>query len=1075
MRIKSKLSLKSLLAVAAIVFPILLAPCTACADDVNAVNSSDWNTPSTWDVNSVPLGTQSVGAGLTGTPPYNVTIYSANASCASLDIANGSNLDLGSSYSLTTGSISIDNGNSSLTTNDSSGTIVPASASQPLYISLGGFANVNVPIVDNPSGPSSVTIYTNGNEVSFGNTNGVASAYSGGTTINFTNYMQLDTQNVGCFGTGPVTLNGNSSPYNLRLAYLQGQTNQLNINGGADLIGGSWNGPIILAANSLLWADGGVNLNGQISGSGGLAVQGGGASITSATNTYTGQTFVQNGGVLDVQAPLTNSGVAGPLGAPTGANAVIDLSNGGTLQLDFAQGGPFTTNRPINISAGNGVLNVNDNDTDFVFNGPITSSANGAAKTFVLNMGAMGNGDREEVDLNGVISDASDGSQLGLTVNFQTQSQSYNYANLTNTNTFTGPITLVQGANSPTGILTVGGLGYTPGGNAYACTPGTGSLNNGNYPGAISLGTSTVFNYCSSATQTLSGPISGPGTLMQSGPGVLTLTNSNNTYTGPTQVLSGGTLQIGAGGTIDNSNITVDSGGALAAVAGSTFTLSGSGQTLTVAGKVQGNVTVANGAVLNVQNGGSMAGNAPSETVTVNGMITPGTFGTQTATDGVGTIAIGDANYNVTLHLGSTGVYNWGISADGSTIGLINVIGAVTVDPGAVVQVNNFGGANIAGQQYTIMTWTSNTPPANVLRVTTAPPAPGTIVNWTGRGAPSLSWDTGNNWDLNGYSGGVVSIVGQSFVLSGLTATKIAPLSTSDVVIAPTGGVAAIGPANPATVASLSLGNGSDPTSLALQSAGTLTVTNGVTLNNNSTLSGTGMLATANLSVPSGTANLGGAITVAAGAVSVNGTANLNAASTLIASAVSGSGTVNFNGGAVKAAADFNFSGLGSAVVQSGGAVLNSNGHTLTLAQTLTSGGGVDGGLTVQGAGAVVVSASQAYTGATNVINGGTLKLQGVPFSPPVPGYSYWFNAANLGLANGASVTSWANGGSAGGSATAIMGNGFTPPTYIANALNGLGAVNLNGAGPALAARGQQHRDCLLRLCGHEFPDDRLV
>ena len=51
-------------------------------------------------------------------------------------------------------------------------------------------------------------------------------------------------------------------------------------------------------------------------------------------------------------------------------------------------------------------------------------------------------------------------------------------------------------------------------------------------------------------------PVSGPGGLAQAGSGVLTLTASN-TYGGPTTI-SAGTLQLGAGGSINQSSGVVD-------------------------------------------------------------------------------------------------------------------------------------------------------------------------------------------------------------------------------------------------------------------------------------------------------------------------------------------------------------------------------------------------------------------------------------------------------------------------------------------------------------------------------------
>ena len=115
--------------------------------------------------------------------------------------------------------------------------------------------------------------------------------------------------------------------------------------------------------------------------------------------------------------------------------------------------------------------------------------------------------------------------------------------NLTGSNTYTGGTT-VNG-----GTLMIGGAG---------------DLGSGTYSGTIVNNSNLVFG--TSSYQTISGAISGSGTLGQSGPGTLLLTGSNS-YTGGT-FLSGGLLQFGSNAgsvpSIAPASITI-SGGALAA------------------------------------------------------------------------------------------------------------------------------------------------------------------------------------------------------------------------------------------------------------------------------------------------------------------------------------------------------------------------------------------------------------------------------------------------------------------------------------------------------------------------------
>jgi fibronectin-binding autotransporter adhesin len=138
--------------------------------------------------------------------------------------------------------------------------------------------------------------------------------------------------------------------------------------------------------------------------------------------------------------------------------------------------------------------------------------------------------------------------------------------------------------------------------------------------------------------------------------------------------------------------------------------------------------------------------------------------------------------------------------------------------------------------------------------------------------------------------------------------------------------------------------------------AGTLTVSGSGSVTVTGTQSG---LTLGNFGIGSGTVSLDGG-TLTAPYVRKGG-----------ASAV-----VNLNGGVLRAGAgarnDF-LSGLDSATVLAGGARFDTNGASVTVAQSLADGGG-GGGLVKQGAGTLVLAASNGYTGAT-VISGGTLSL----------------------------------------------------------------------------------------------------
>jgi autotransporter-associated beta strand protein len=81
--------------------------------------------------------------------------------------------------------------------------------------------------------------------------------------------------------------------------------------------------------------------------------------------------------------------------------------------------------------------------------------------------------------------------------------------------------------------------------------------------------------------------------------------------------------------------------------------------------------------------------------------------------------------------------------------------------------------------------------------------------------------------------------------------------------------------------------------------------------------------------------------------------------------------TFNFNGGTLRARRDNTdfMNGLDSAVVKSGGAIIDTNGRTVTLGQSLSP-GSPSGGLTKNGLGTLTLSGISTYTGLTSVTAG---------------------------------------------------------------------------------------------------------
>jgi len=206
---------------------------------------------------------------------------------------------------------------------------------------------------------------------------------------------------------------------------------------------------------------------------------------------------------------------------------------------------------------------------------------------------------------------------------------------LTATNTYTGATTISAGA------LEVGGAGM---------------LGNGAYAGNITNNSALI--YASTAANTLTGVISGAGSLTQQGAGNLTLAGAN-TYTGPTMINAGSTLVIGASGSLGSGKNyagIISGAGGLVCNGTGTQTLSAintfSGPTIVNAGTLAlasgnnssgtlsayGSLTINSGGIVQVNTDNSLDGSGSavgSLPVTINagGTLT----GLSTADSGAGT------------------------------------------------------------------------------------------------------------------------------------------------------------------------------------------------------------------------------------------------------------------------------------------------------------------------------------------------------------------------------------------------------------------------------------------------------
>ena len=451
------------------------------------------------------------------------------------------------------------------------------------------------------------------------------------------------------------------------------------------------------------------------------------------------------------------------------------------------------------------------------------------------------------------------------------------------------------------------------------------------------------------------------GGLTKLGSGTLALLASN-TYNGVT-TMSAGTLQLGNGGTTGSlgTAAVVDSG--------------------TLAYDLSSSPTVSNP----ISGSGGFA-QIGTGTTTLSGTnsYSGGTLvsaGTLTAT---GSSALGAATGTLTVNNPNTGagtavVLNLSTTAATTTGSLSGAIG--TPSSGT-----NTATINNGGQLFTV-------------NQTTAGTFAGKIAGTGGFTLGALSTNTLTLTGSNSYSGtttvagGTLAVNGGStgglfgggFLNVGASATQANFVMTS--------GAVTLGNPNPATqnygVPALDIGSNGN-SSNSSQSGGTLTVNGPMYVGD----AYTGASETATFTQSGGTLNVadttGNGLYIHQDGGSDSAVFNLNGGTLLspyIYGGVGGSGTstFRFSGGTVVATTSDD-SGVGggypfmtlltNAYVGTGGAIVNSNGYTIYITQTLAHDpmvGGTDGGFMKIGAGSLTLELASTYTG-PSAVSAGTLR-----------------------------------------------------------------------------------------------------
>ena len=309
--------------------------------------------------------------------------------------------------------------------------------------------------------------------------------------------------------------------------------------------------------------------------------------VSGLTNTpfVFGTLISSNGVVLNGNGGQLNAVVSS--GIP-----VINVVNSGSLWFYAFLGGAQGFNK-----TGNGELTFRYNGNNNPLTGPIIISGGDICLNLDINLGNVNNGITFSNNARLLINPTTL-APITLAPT-RTLTLACPAANLdvagTNWLTISGPITesvsgsgfqktdsgtlVLSGVNTYSGATTISGGTLTLG--------GAGQLGGGAYAAAVV--NNGIFNFNSSAAQTISGIISGTGSLNLNNAGVLTLAAAN-TYTGATTI-SAGTLALGSAGSINSTPaIAIAAGATYDVSAISTYTLSGS--TSLAAGGVGASATI---------------------------------------------------------------------------------------------------------------------------------------------------------------------------------------------------------------------------------------------------------------------------------------------------------------------------------------------------------------------------------------------------------------------------------------------------------------------------------------------------
>lgn len=797
---------------------------------------------------------------------------------------------------------------------------------------------------------------------------------------------------IGNAGTGVTTLAKNDSGTWV-LTGNHSYTGSTNINDGTLFIGGGGTTGSIASAivnnfgalafsrsDSLTYA-------GSIVGTGGVRQAGLGTTILTGDSSYTGGTTISAG--------------------------ILQLGNGGT------------TGSIIGDVVDNGLLIFNRSN-DLAFNGVISGSGavtqDGAGTTTLVGINSYAGGTTINAGILKVSSDANLGAAAGaLTFNggtLQTTADMASGRNTTLTSTGTvltdaGTTFTLSGLISGAGSLTKSGAGrlVLMADNSYSggTTIAAGQLQLGNsgtsgwITGDVLNNGSLVFNRSDNVG--FGDLISGTGSVVQNGAGIVTLT-ANNSYLGSTTINAGtlringdqsaatGLVAVSSGATLGGSGII---GGDVNVVDGGILAPGNSPGTMTI----NGNLLLSSGSVLNFEFGqADVAGGPLNDLVNVGGDLRlDGTINVDVSAGGT----FGGGIYRVFN-------YDGALTDNGLTLGTMPFGSDVSVQTSVAGQVNLINAAGLA-----LNFWDGDAGPKLNDLVDGGDGTwhvGGVDKNWTNAaGAVNAAYDDGTFAIFAGTGGtvtidnggGAVTAAGMQFASDGYLVTGDALTLTDPQSVVRVGDGTVAGAGFVTTIAAGLTG----AAQLVKSDLGTLVLTGGNSYTGGTLISG-GVLSVANDSF---LGDVSGAVTIDGGTLQLTGasSANLhtyilgaNGGSIDITNAATSNGVLNAlsgSGGLTKLGAgtftlhgDNSYTGgttisAGTLQIGSGGTtgsivgdVLNNGTLTFNRSNAYTYAGSITGtgNLAVTGTGVVTLTGNSSYDGTTRVAGtGGELRIVG--------------------------------------------------------------------------------------------------